>query len=235
MDAPDARSGRKGKEGMRMRETGSSLWRREKHRRQIQRRISIVLTILLVAVAVILLVSLFGNVKRPAEPAAEAAGGAGGWPRLYEDSTFVDTPAYAASTDATNTLVNRMIQPVEGTLTSGFGARNDPITGVLSYHPAVDLAAPAGTPILVVLDGIVSDVGYNSIYGNYVKVWHNGRLQTMYSHCSAVLVETGDVVSQGDVVAKVGSTGYSTGNHLDFQVFIDGENVDPAPILGLTD
>ena len=87
----------------------------------------------------------------------------------------------------------------------------------------------------MVLDGIVSDVGYNSIYGNYVKVWHNGRLQTMYSHCSAVLVETGDVVSQGDVVAKVGSTGYSTGNHLDFQVFIDGENVDPAPILGLTD
>ena len=217
-----------------MRETGSSLWRRERRRRQIQRRISIVLTILLVAVAIVLLVSLFGNVQRPTEPDTEAVGGSG-WPRLYEDSAFVDTPAYAASTDATNILVNRMIMPVEGTMTSGFGARNDPITGVPSYHPAVDLAAPAGAPIHVVLDGIVSDVGYNSIYGNYVKVWHNGRLQTMYSHCSAVLVEIGAVVSQGDTIAQVGTTGYSTGNHLDFQVFIDGENVDPAPILRLTD
>ena len=126
-----------------------------------------------------------------------------------------------------------LLRPVEGTLTSGYGQRTSPIDGKCEFHPAVDLAAPEGTPILAALDGQVEEIGVSQIYGNYIKLRHGLNLETMYSHCSSILAEQGQAVARGDAIALVGSTGRSTGNHLDFQLFIDGKNVDPAPALGL--
>jgi murein DD-endopeptidase MepM/ murein hydrolase activator NlpD len=123
------------------------------------------------------------------------------------------------------------IYPVRGRLTSPFGWRNDPISGVRRYHAAIDLAAPLGTPIKAAMDGRVSTVGTNSVYGKYIIVSHNGAYQTMYAHLNRVSVSQGAYVTQGSKLGEVGSTGYSTGPHLHFAVYKNGRAVDPRNLL----
>ncbi len=117
--------------------------------------------------------------------------------------------------------------PENFTITSYFGTRVDPISGVVKTHGGTDIAAPGGTPILAAADGTVVVASYDADgYGFYVKLKHDDTYSTIYGHCSALLVSAGQTVKQGQIIAKVGSTGYSTGNHLHFEVIQNGVRVD---------
>ena len=120
--------------------------------------------------------------------------------------------------------------PKDYTITSPFGYREDPINGQISFHSGTDIAAPEATPILAAADGIVLDANaidlWGESYGYYVKIQHDETYETLYAHCLAVFVMDGQEVQQGEVIALVGSTGNSTGNHLHFEVREDGVEVD---------
>jgi murein DD-endopeptidase MepM/ murein hydrolase activator NlpD len=124
-------------------------------------------------------------------------------------------------------ITARMRPPVSGVVTSAFGWRLHPITEATDFHTGIDVAAPEGHAIRAALPGRVSEVGYSRIYGNYVTIEHSGSLQTFYAHCSEVLVSEGMKVNQGERIAKVGSTGMSTGPHLHFAVVARGSSVNP--------
>lgn len=117
-------------------------------------------------------------------------------------------------------------------VTSEFGYRIDPITRVRRFHGGIDLAAPRGTPIRSALDGTVSLVRFsNSGFGFHLIIDHGGGFVTLYAHCSRILVYEGQEVRGGDIIAEVGSTGRSTGNHLHFEVIINGERRNPRSFL----
>ena len=120
--------------------------------------------------------------------------------------------------------------PRDYTITSPFGYREDPITGEISFHSGTDIAAPEATPILAAADGIVVDANaidpWGESYGYYVKIQHDETYETLYAHCLTVFVMDGQEVQQGEVIALVGSTGNSTGNHLHFEIREDGVEVD---------
>ena len=118
--------------------------------------------------------------------------------------------------------------PVNAPISSGFGSRKDPFTGKAQFHKGVDLAAPAGTPVVAALPGKVISAGYESGYGNTVLVEHDGGLSTRYGHLASINVKAGDMVTSDDVLGKVGSTGRSTGAHLHFEVIRMGTQVDPV-------
>lgn len=114
-----------------------------------------------------------------------------------------------------------------GTITSRFGTRVDPISGVVKTHGGTDIAAPEGTPILAAADGTVVAASYNDGgYGFYIKIKHDDTYSTLYGHCSVLHVTAGQTVKQGQLIAEVGSTGYSTGSHLHFEVIQNGVRVD---------
>jgi murein DD-endopeptidase MepM/ murein hydrolase activator NlpD len=94
-------------------------------------------------------------------------------------------------------------------------------------HTGIDIGAAGGTNILAANAGVVIQAGYNSSYGYMVMIDHGGGIVTLYAHSSKLLVKKGDVVKRGQVIAKVGSTGMSTGNHLHFEVRKDGKYVNP--------
>ncbi len=100
-------------------------------------------------------------------------------------------------------------------------------------HQALDIRAPKGTSIFAVSDGVVTDTGYTNSYGYYVMIRHNNGITTMYAHASQLCVKAGETVKSGDVIALVGRTGNATGNHLHFEVIVNGTRRNPAPYLGL--
>lgn len=116
-------------------------------------------------------------------------------------------------------------------LTSHFGRRADPFTGVASNHTGIDMACPTGTPIRAAMSGKVVYVGWSNIFGNYAIINHDGGYQTLYGHMSKTLCKSGQFVSQGTQIGLVGSTGYSTGPHLHFTVYKNGSLVDPLSLL----
>ena len=120
--------------------------------------------------------------------------------------------------------------PQSYTITSLFGYREDPFTGEITYHGGTDIAAPGGTPILAAADGTVSIANgtdsWGGSYGYHVKIGHADSFETLYAHCSSICVTEGQQVKQGEVIAYVGTTGSSTGNHLHFEVRQDGERVN---------
>ncbi|OLN30099.1 M23 family metallopeptidase [Desulfosporosinus metallidurans] len=117
-------------------------------------------------------------------------------------------------------------------VTSEFGYRIDPFTGKSAGHTGIDLGAPKGTPIHAALDGTVQFVRYKTTgYGYHLAIDHGGGFVTLYGHCSKILVTEGQKVKAGDIIAEVGSTGRSTGNHLHFEVRINGEMKNPRSYL----
>ena len=117
-------------------------------------------------------------------------------------------------------------------VTSEFGYRKDPFTGQTKGHSGLDLGAGKGTSIRAALPGTVYVVRYStSGYGYHVMVDHGGGFVTLYAHCSKILVTEGQTVDAGTVIAEVGSTGRSTGNHLHFEVRINGEKQNPRSYL----
>ena len=116
-------------------------------------------------------------------------------------------------------------------ITSKYGMRTHPITGVYKLHTGCDVGAPAGADFVAANDGIVSKASYNSAYGNMVIIDHGGGISTLYAHGSQILVEEGQYVTRNQPVLKVGSTGYSTGPHAHFEVRINGVVTDPMPYI----
>lgn len=116
-------------------------------------------------------------------------------------------------------------------ITSEFGWRSDPFTGLRAYHNGIDMAAAEGTPIVAAYTGIVGEAGYNSSMGNYIYIEHGDGLRTIYLHASKLYVSKDDVVVEGDVIGAVGTTGRSTGPHLHFSVRLNGNYVSPWDYL----
>jgi murein DD-endopeptidase MepM/ murein hydrolase activator NlpD len=124
------------------------------------------------------------------------------------------------------------ILPVAGRVTSAFGRRSDPFTGLPALHRGVDVAAPEGTPIRAAAGGTVLSAGPRGGYGEAVEIDHGDGTTAIYAHASALLVRAGDPVRPGQEIARVGSSGRATGAHLHFEVREGGRAVDPARALG---
>ena len=118
--------------------------------------------------------------------------------------------------------------PVPGRykITSTFGPRIHPITGLPGNHTGTDVAAPKGTAILAARGGVVTISTYNNSYGNYVVVQHDNGIATLYAHMSSRAVSEGQIVTQGQTLGYVGSTGSSTGNHLHLEFRVNGKRQD---------
>jgi murein DD-endopeptidase MepM/ murein hydrolase activator NlpD len=121
------------------------------------------------------------------------------------------------------------IWPVDGRISSGFGIRHIKVGS--RNHKGIDIAVPKGTDILASKSGVVSFAGRNGGYGNLVKIDHGDGTETYYGHNSQLLVQKGDYVEQGDLIAYAGSTGRSTGPHCHFEIRIDGKAVNPIEYL----
>lgn len=145
--------------------------------------------------------------------------------KLYEAPkvTYVAT-AYSGSvsglSDSKVNLGVSLIRPVSGIITTRFGRAS-------GGHRGLDVATSTGTPIKAAAGGTVTVAGWNNSYGYMIKVSHGNGVETVYAHCSQLLVSKGQTVSQGQVIAKVGSTGNSTGPHLHFEVRVNGTLYNP--------
>lgn len=125
----------------------------------------------------------------------------------------------------------RLQWPARGPITSPFGWRIHPIFGAREFHTGIDIAAQIGTPVVSAYPGIVRFVGWQGGYGRLIIIDHGNGLKTAYSHLSAVAVSPGDRVEQGQQIGRIGSTGWSTGPHLLFEVYENGSPRDPAGYL----
>ena len=126
-----------------------------------------------------------------------------------------------------------MIWPIPGymQITSQYGMRVHPITGAHKLHTGMDVSAPIGASFVAAANGIVSKATFNTAYGNMVIIDHGGGVQTLYAHGSEIVAKVGQIVKTGDEVLKVGSTGYSTGPHLHFEIRINGVAVNAYPYI----
>ncbi len=118
-----------------------------------------------------------------------------------------------------------------GVISSNYGARTGPIEGGYDWHPGIDIAVEFGTPIYATAAGTVEMAGWNGGYGRYVRLNHGNGYQTAYGHMSGIAVATGQQVIKGEIIGFVGSTGYSTGPHLHYEVLADGETIDPFYVV----
>jgi len=134
-------------------------------------------------------------------------------------------------TGASHTSGGRMIWPLSGPITSEFGWRTHPIFGRQIFHSGLDIAGDYGDPILAADGGVVINAGWISGYGNAVIIDHGNGINTLYGHCQSLNVSEGQTVSQGQVIAYVGSTGNSTGPHCHFEVDLNGKAVSPYDYL----
>lgn len=125
-----------------------------------------------------------------------------------------------------------LASPLEFTrMSSGYGIRVHPITNDKRAHKGIDYAAPTGTPVRTVGDGVVEFAGNQRGYGNVIEIKHRDGKSTLFAHLSRIGVQKGQKVEQGDIVGAVGSTGFSTGPHLHFEFRIDGEHRDPLTLV----
>lgn len=147
--------------------------------------------------------------------------------RELEASSYEIAMMLQASTYTSSSAGGPLIRPIDAPITSGFGMRRHPIFGGTRMHTGVDMPAPYGTHIHAARDGLIVYSGWKRGYGNTVIIDHGNGLATLYAHASSLEVSVGETVRRGQVIARVGSTGWSTGNHLHFEVRINGEPVDP--------
>jgi len=124
-------------------------------------------------------------------------------------------------------------EPVAGTLTSAFGYRDHPTIGTYAVHGGVDIGAAKGTAVRAFADGTVEFVGESEDFGLYLQLRHENDVSTFYSHCESISVKKGELIKAGQQVAKVGSTGKSTGPHLHFEVRLGEVRLDPMHYITL--
>ncbi len=123
-----------------------------------------------------------------------------------------------------------LLRPVNGRITSNYGARRHPVLGYRRMHSGIDFGAAHGTPIYAVADGRVQMAGYNGGYGRFVRLAHDGGLGSGYGHMSRIAVSAGQSVRRGQVIGYVGSTGLSTGPHLHYELYRGGRPINPASV-----
>ena len=123
------------------------------------------------------------------------------------------------------------VAPVRGIVTSGFGNRRDPFTGRLSFHEGLDIVAPTGKEVHATGDGIVTKAAMESGYGRVIYISHGFGVTTVFGHLSGWKVEQGQKVKRGQVIGFVGSSGRSTGNHLHYEVRVDGKSTNPIAYI----
>jgi murein DD-endopeptidase MepM/ murein hydrolase activator NlpD len=141
-------------------------------------------------------------------------------------------PGARMSANELNRILGKLfIYPARGRITSRFGMRKHPFTGIKRFHNGVDIANDTGTPVLAAMSGQVAMIGYNANFGKYIIVRHGDGFQTLYGHLSVFQVSKNERVNQGQLLGKIGNTGYSTGSHLHFSIFLKGEPVDPFKYL----
>jgi murein DD-endopeptidase MepM/ murein hydrolase activator NlpD len=128
-------------------------------------------------------------------------------------------------------LGEKIAWPARGRLSSYFGYRPDPFTGVRRFHGGIDIVMSSGTPVRAAAAGLVSDVGYNANFGNYIILSHGGGLQSLYGHLTSSAVAKGAKVAQGSMIGLSGNTGYSTGPHLHFGLYKNGIGINPLKYL----
>lgn len=141
--------------------------------------------------------------------------------------------ARLVSGDTSKYVGGKLLWPTTNSyrITSPYSMRVHPTLGVYKQHTGIDIGASYGTDVLAAADGTVIISGYNVAWGNYIVINHGGGLTTLYAHNSQLLVGKGQKVSRGQVIAKVGSTGYSTGPHIHFEVQINGKPTNPMSYL----
>jgi murein DD-endopeptidase MepM/ murein hydrolase activator NlpD len=158
------------------------------------------------------------------------------------DESLQDVSSFKKSVEEINALWAKQLAwlntlptgtPVKGgyNLSSGYGLRIDPFTQAMAKHEGLDFAAPVGTPIIASANGVISRAGWDSQYGNVVEVNHAEGFKTRYAHASQLLVRTGQTVKKGDLIAKVGNTGRSSGPHLHYEVIRAGAHINPANMM----
>jgi len=121
--------------------------------------------------------------------------------------------------------------PASGDITSPYGPREHPVHGGEDFHSGVDISVPTGTPVHATADGVVSFSGWNGGSGNLVGLEHGLGYSTFYAHNRTNLVQVGQHVKRGDIVAYAGSTGNATGPHTHYEIWKDGRHVNPQPFL----
>lgn len=190
------------------------------------------------------------GVQRPPVPEVPGnytgQGGPNGTPALSDLTNLVQDLQQAATAreesltsmkGALSEKIARMaatpsIWPAAGEVTSRFGYRNSPFGGGGGdYHPGLDIANDYGTPIVATADGTVVHSGWYGGYGNLVQVDHGHGIVSFYGHCSSIVVNVGDKVKKGGLIAYMGSTGYSTGNHVHYEIRVNGTAVNPTNYL----
>lgn len=145
-----------------------------------------------------------------------------GTPVKSEESSGTETNSESGAVKS-----HTMVVPVSGVIGSNYGERIHPIKGTEKFHRGIDIKANSGTPIKAALDGEVIEASFEETYGNFVEIKHPDGLMTIYAHCESLIAKRGQTVKKGETIAKVGSTGDSTGPHLHFEVWKNGSPVDP--------
>lgn len=135
-----------------------------------------------------------------------------------------------------NKILSKEVRPAglpveKGWLSSFYGYRADPFTGKRTFHHGVDIAGKSGTKVLAAASGLVTWTGKKSGYGYLIEIDHGSGYVTRYAHNKEITVKVGDVVKQSDAIAKMGSTGCSTGPHVHFEVLRHGKKVNPRKYL----
>ncbi len=138
---------------------------------------------------------------------------------------------YNIETTSVSIEKTQIVSPVSGWYSSYYGYRTNPITGNDALHTGIDIAVAEGTKIKAAYAGKVRKVGEDSRSGKYIYLTHSDGYETLYCHCSSILAKQGAVIRQGETIALVGSTGWSTGPHLHFEIHKNGERLDPLPFL----
>ena len=147
------------------------------------------------------------------------------------DNSGSDSDNSGSNNGGSTTGSGQFIWPVSGPITDYFGPRESPTAGASSNHMGIDIGCSYGVPIAAADAGVVTVAGWGESGGNYVMIDHGNGFVTMYLHNSSLAVSVGDVVSQGQTIAYAGSTGYSTGTHCHFSVFLNGSYVNPLDYL----
>ena len=163
----------------------------------------------------------------PATSPAASSAAAPGWHAQQQEGLLLLAPSLLAQFTPRS---SDFIMPLQGRLSSRFGWRNISVAGN-RFHGGVDLAVDSGTPVVAAMDGVVARSGWVGAYGYAIYIDHGDGLQTRYAHLSELLVAVGEVVRQGDTIARAGSTGASTGPHLHFEIRVEGQAVDPLSLL----
>jgi murein DD-endopeptidase MepM/ murein hydrolase activator NlpD len=143
---------------------------------------------------------------------------------------IVDLSRLLATSATTIYGTGSFVRPGTGSVTSEFGIRKHPITGVVKLHTGIDIGFGDGY-VYAADTGTVVKAEWNRAYGNMTVIDHGNGVTTLYGHQASILVQVGDQVTRGDRIGLVGSTGFSTGPHLHFEIRQDGEPVDPGPLL----